>query len=107
MATKMEWTKVGESGAIIPPPLAPEDKFNITSTIIQLLYLKRLFGGLPGDDPNMHLVYFVTICNYFYNPGVGQNAIHLCLFPLSQSGKATLWISRLTPDSITNWRQLK
>ncbi|PHT44618.1 hypothetical protein CQW23_13776 [Capsicum baccatum] len=46
----------GATGAIIPPPLAPRSKFNITSTMIQLLQLKGLFGGLAGDDPNIHLV---------------------------------------------------
>ncbi|KAF3680813.1 50S ribosomal protein L22, chloroplastic [Capsicum annuum] len=65
------------TGEIIPPPLAPGAKFNITSTMIQLLNLKGLFGGLPGDDPNLHLVTFVTICKSFNNPKVGQNAIQL------------------------------
>ncbi|PHT37690.1 hypothetical protein CQW23_21263 [Capsicum baccatum] len=97
----------GATGAIIPPPLAPEAKCNITSTMIQLLQLKGLFGGLTGDDPNMHLINFISICKSFDNPGVGQNAIRLCLFPLSLFGEATLWLNGLTPDSITNWRQLK
>lgn len=32
---------VGATGAIIPPPLAPGAKFNITSTMIQLLHISR------------------------------------------------------------------
>ncbi|PHT40106.1 hypothetical protein CQW23_18960 [Capsicum baccatum] len=80
----------GATGAIIPLPLAPGAKFNITSTMIQLVQLKGLFGGLEGDDPNMHLINFISTCKSFDNPGVGQNAIRLRLFPLSLSGEATL-----------------
>ncbi|XP_047262439.1 uncharacterized protein LOC124895926 [Capsicum annuum] len=87
-------------GAIIPPPLVLGVKFNITSTMIQLLNLKGFFGGLPGDEPNMHLVNFINICKSFDNPGVGQNAIFLRLFPLSLFGKATIWLNKLAVNFI-------
>ncbi|PHT45173.1 hypothetical protein CQW23_14331 [Capsicum baccatum] len=61
----------GATGAIILPPLAPGANFNITSTMIQLLKLKGLFSGLAGDNPNMHLINFISTCKSFDNPGVG------------------------------------
>ncbi|PHT32079.1 hypothetical protein CQW23_28416 [Capsicum baccatum] len=61
----------GATGAIIPPPLAPGAKFNITSTMIQLLQRKGLFGGLAGDDPNKYLINFISTCKSFDNSGVG------------------------------------
>ncbi|PHT31520.1 hypothetical protein CQW23_27857 [Capsicum baccatum] len=80
----------GATGAIIPPPLLPGAKFNITSTMIQLLQLEGLFGGLASDNPNMHQINFISKCKSFDNPGVGQNAIRLRLFSLSLSGETTL-----------------
>lgn len=94
-------------GAIIPPPLPPGEKFSITSTMIQLMNLKGLFGGLHRNDLNMNLVNFITICKSFDNPGVFQNANRLRLFPLSLSGEAKIWLSKLGPDTIINWRQMK
>ncbi|PHT40521.1 hypothetical protein CQW23_19375 [Capsicum baccatum] len=91
----------GATGAIIPPPLAPRAKFNITSTMIQLLQLKRLFGRLAGDDQNMHLINFISTCKAFDNPGVGQNMIRLRLFPLSLSRERAQ-----LRDEISNFRQL-
>ncbi|PHT40482.1 hypothetical protein CQW23_19336 [Capsicum baccatum] len=61
----------GATRAIIPPPLAPRAKFNFTSTMIQLLQLKGLFGGLGDDDPNMYLINFISTCKAFDNPRVG------------------------------------
>ncbi|PHT30797.1 hypothetical protein CQW23_29608 [Capsicum baccatum] len=71
----------------------------------ELLFL-RPWNSEPSDDPNMHLINFISTCKSFDNPGIGQNAIRLRLFPLSLSGEATLWLNGLTPDSITNWRSL-
>lgn len=48
--------------------MTPGVKFNITSTIIKLLNLSWLFGGLPGDGVNMLLVNFVNIFKSFDYP---------------------------------------
>ncbi|KAF3659204.1 hypothetical protein FXO38_12802 [Capsicum annuum] len=68
--------EAGATSVIIPPPLAPGEKFNIISTMIQLLNLKGLFGGVLEDDPNLHLVNFLTICNSFDNLGLPNEALN-------------------------------
>lgn len=82
------------------PPLALELKFNITNNIIQLLNFKGLFGGLSGDDLNLHLVNFINNCKSFDNYRVGKNAICLRFFTLSLFGEVTLWMNELGLDSI-------
>lgn len=76
---------LGAAGAIILPPLAPGAKFNITSTMIQPLNLKRY-----GDDSNMHLMNFIGIYKSFNFPRVSQNTIRLRLFLLSLYRDVTL-----------------
>lgn len=51
----------GATGAIVLPTLPPGVKFTITSTMIQLLNLKRIFRGAVGDDLNHHLMKLMEI----------------------------------------------
>ncbi|PHT34510.1 DNA-directed RNA polymerase subunit beta [Capsicum baccatum] len=82
----------GATRAIIPPPLAPEAKINITSTMIHLLQLKGLFGGLAGDDPNMHMINFISTCKQL------KDAFLERFFPPSKKAQLR--------DAISNFRQL-
>ncbi|PHT34449.1 hypothetical protein CQW23_26249 [Capsicum baccatum] len=65
------------------------------------------FGG--GKSTGFGLIYDSIENAKKYKPKYRliKNAIRLRLFPLSVSGEANLWLNGLTPDSITNWRQLK
>ena len=64
------------------------------------------FNGLPNEDPNMHLLIFLAICDSFKQHEVTEEAVRLRLFPFSLSGAARLWLNSLTPNSITSWDEL-
>jgi hypothetical protein len=49
------------------------------------------FCGKAHKDANAHLQHFLEICSTFTINGVGQEAIHLRLFPFSLLGKAKQW----------------
>ncbi|KAK4723992.1 hypothetical protein R3W88_026771 [Solanum pinnatisectum] len=79
----------GATGTIVLYALPLGVKFTITSTMIQLLYLKGMFRGAAGDDANQHLMNFVVICMSQEIRGANQIAMKLRLFPLSLTGEAT------------------
>lgn len=57
-------------GVIIPLELPKGTKFDIMSTMIQLLNLKRVFVGLSTDDANIHLMNFMEIYTLYNLPGI-------------------------------------
>lgn len=58
----MGYVDLTKTGAIVPPVLPLDVKFNISSSMIRLLYLKGTVDGSPTDDTNMHLENFIGIC---------------------------------------------
>ncbi|KAK4706987.1 hypothetical protein R3W88_033459 [Solanum pinnatisectum] len=88
----------GATVAIMLPPLPPDVKFTITSTMIQLLNLKGMFRGAASDDANKHLMNFVTICKSQEIPGVNQTAMRLRLFLLSLT-REKAFLERFFPES--------
>lgn len=64
------------------------------------------YGGLPHDDPNAHIANFLETSNTFKNNVVSDDAIRLCLFPLSVRDNAKSWLGSLPSNSVTIWDTL-
>ncbi|KAL8149007.1 hypothetical protein AgCh_006138 [Apium graveolens] len=63
-------------------------------------------SSVPTEDPNMHIIDFIKICDTFKFNGVCEDAIKLRLFPFSLRDKAKCWLHSLPPGSITKWEDL-
>ena len=90
--------------AIRRPPIQANN-FELKSDTLQMLQ-NILFHGLPNENPNMHLTNFLEVCDTIKYNGVTEEALRLCLFPLSLGDRAKHWLTSQPPDSITSWNDL-
>ena len=95
----------GARGSIIRPAIEANN-FEIKPALISMIQSSLQFGGLPNDDPNLHLSKFLQLCDTIKYNGVSDDAIRLRLFPFSLRDKANQWLTSLPPGSITTWNQL-
>ncbi|XP_017249852.1 uncharacterized protein LOC108220559 [Daucus carota subsp. sativus] len=80
--------------------------FEIKPGTIQMVQNSVQFGGLPNEDPNMHIRNFIEICDTFKFNGVPDEAVKLRLFPFSLRDKAKGWLHSLPPNSVNTWEDL-
>ena len=90
----------GSRNCIVKPSINVNN-FEIKPAYIQMVSQYQ-FTRLPLEDPNAHLASFLDIYDTFRMNGVSTYAIRLRLFPFFLRDKAKLWLSSLTPNSITS-----
>jgi len=93
-------------GAIHLPLVEDHVAFYVTNTMMELLQVKGIFGGLDHENPHEHIRNFVGTCNPFSFKDISQESIWLWLFPFSLMGEATKWLAELPRDSIISWEEL-
>lgn len=96
-----------EIRAIIPPALAPNVKFDITSAMIQMLNLKDIFLRFATYDVNMHLANFSRICTSHNILSIDPEAWRLRLFLFSLTRETSLCLGELSRGLIMTWNELR
>jgi len=64
------------------------------------------FGRTPLEDPNLHLLVFLELCDTLKLNGAFSDAIGLRLFPFSLRDKARAWLHSLPTRCIITWDEL-
>ncbi|XP_026410986.1 uncharacterized protein LOC113306243 [Papaver somniferum] len=81
-----------------------EDSIKLKS---QLIHWLPKFKGLPGDDPNRHLLLFQHRLTSLKPTGTDQGRALLTAFPFSLIDSAEEWFYGLPPGSITTWNEMQ
>ena len=97
--------RVGDLSCIRRPPITTTN-FEVKPITMTMLNNVQ-FGGLPSEDPNLHISSFLEVCDMFKYTGVSDDAVRLRLFPFTLRDRARSWLDSLLPRSIATWEDME
>ena len=100
--TLMEYAQPSIEGtaSCIRKPAVHANQFELKPSYVNMIKNSVQFHGLPSEDPNLHIAYFLEICDMFRVNDISDNAIRLRLFPFSLKDRAREWLNSLPVGSI-------
>nr|GEU82598.1 hypothetical protein [Tanacetum cinerariifolium] len=79
--------------------------------VLKVHFLKELyentFSGTENKDDNENIAKVLDIVDLFYEPGVNEHQLMLCVFPATLTRQTFWWLKTLPTGSITTWSSLK
>lgn len=98
---ELDITTTDDIEAIVLPLLIRNTKFVISSGLLQMQQHRGLFSNLPSKDPYNHLQNVFIYRNMRVNKNFPVNVVRISVFPLSLTGEAIGWLSKLPYNSIS------
>ena len=106
--TLMEYAQPSIDGtaSCIRKPAVQANQFELKPSYVNMIQNSVKFHRLPSEDPNIHIAYFLNICDMFRVNDVPDDAIRLRLFPFSLKDRAREWLNSLPVGFISDWATL-
>ena len=95
----------GTASCIRKPPVQANN-FELKPSYVSMIQNSVQFHGLPNEDPNLYIAYFLDICDMFRVNGVPDDAIRLRLFLFLKKDRARKWLNSLPAWFISDWATL-